>query len=105
FFAELFQTDLVNRSDQLRVLIVGIMVSLGAFGPMLCIRLATKYGQLNFYSADEGIRLVRLAGAADRLFFVAFAMLVGGFVGALLWDVLFPNECDYHVLMPLPLRL
>ena len=41
----------------------------------------------------------------ERFFFVAYSMIVMGFVMIFEWDALFPDRRDYLVLMPLPIRL
>ncbi len=105
FFAEFFETDLVTEREQLRILIVGILAALAGFGPTLAGKLAQKYTGLHFLDAEHGIRMVRLAGTADVLFFICFSMGVAAFVAALQWDLLFPGEHDYNVLMPLPIPL
>jgi hypothetical protein len=48
---------------------------------------------------------VRWELVSARSFFVAFSMIVMGFIMVFDWDALFPDRRDYQILTPLPIRL
>lgn len=52
----------------------------------------------------QGLEVLHTAVVSDRLFFVAWSLLVAGLVGALLWDALFSDRTDQQVLGVLPVR-
>ncbi|WP_291984500.1 hypothetical protein [Luteitalea sp.] len=52
----------------------------------------------------QGLDVLHTAVVSDRLFFVAWSLLVAVLVGALLWDALFPDRTDQQVLGVLPVR-
>ncbi len=52
----------------------------------------------------RGLDVLHSAVASDRLFFVAWSLLVAVLVGALLWDALFPDRTDQQVMGVLPVR-
>src|SRR5262249_25436867 len=41
----------------------------------------------------------------DKCFFLAFSMVITGFITVLEWDTLFPDGRDYRILSPLPIQL
>ena len=60
----------------------------------------SRYPWLRARSLEQ----LQSAVLADRLFFVIWPMLVALFVGALLWDGLFPDRTDQQVMGVLPVR-
>ncbi|HUQ92080.1 MAG TPA: hypothetical protein VM120_10405, partial [Bryobacteraceae bacterium] len=48
-------------------------------------------------------RLYHIHAMSDGLTYTIFPMLLVGFVTALLWQQLFPENRDYLILIPLPL--
>lgn len=100
FFLRLFDTDMVTTPGQLQAVIIGILAAICSATMYLPISMFRKYVDLTyggFYVAYHQHAM------ADRLMFVLIPMVLTGFLGALLWNSLFPSDKDYLVLMPLPI--
>lgn len=100
FFYRLFDTDLVTEPGRLQNLIVGTLSALAAITCYMPISMFRKYVDLTMLPDPK---FYHLHAISDRLLFTFFPMLIAGFVGALLWQSLFPTTEDHRVLMPLPI--
>ncbi|MBI4909077.1 MAG: hypothetical protein HY820_35980 [Acidobacteria bacterium] len=100
FFLRLFDTDLVTEPGRMQNLVVGSLSALAALTCYMPIAMFRKYVDLTSLPDPS---FYHQHAVADRLLYTFFPMLIVGFVGALLWQSLFPTEEDYRVLMPLPI--
>lgn len=92
-------TDLgVDTFRRTLIAIAAAFVSLGLFLPRVFYR---KYADLSALPTPDGY-LRALPG--DTLLMIVFPMLVTGLAAIVVSPMLFPDETDYCVLTPLPLR-
>ena len=84
-----------------------VHLSLGAIGAFLalCLRFALGYaGKYMALSAARSPDPYRTALLGDNLFVIAFVMLLIALMTLLVSQSLFPDERDFRILGPLPLR-
>ncbi|HWQ54199.1 MAG TPA: hypothetical protein VN442_10980 [Bryobacteraceae bacterium] len=100
FFVRFLENDLICLDGDTRPTLVGILAILtapGVFVPFL---------EYLHYSASRAPLWARdMASIPDKAMYVSFSMTVLGIVTVLEWDALLPDNRDYAVLRPLPIRL
>jgi len=95
FFYLRFLTD--RGADSVKRAIIGSVSGLLALSILFPQFVVGRYATMR--TAEE----YRRALLSDQLFTICVAMLIAGFVAALVCQSLFPDETDYRVLTPLPL--
>lgn len=90
-----------SESEGPEVTAVHVAACLGGPGVVVPFLLWIKYLRLSAVPLDVVIR----SSWWDRAFFLTWSMAITGFVTLLLWGELFPDETDYHNLLPLPIRV
>jgi hypothetical protein len=94
FFYLRFLTD--TGADSVKRAIIGSVSGLLALSILFPQFVVGRYATMR--TAEE----YRRALLSDQLFTICVAMLIAGFVAALVCQSLFPDETDYRVLTPLP---
>ena len=102
FFDALFDFGFLTRegADAFIRVVIGIVAVIFAFGMLLTRMYMIRYASL--HGPDPGPYLRALA--ADTTLAFALPMWVGAFVTVLISHSLVPDETDFRVLMPLPVR-
>ena len=103
FFRALFDFGIFTEAGTdsfKRMLLGGIGIFYGA-GFLLTRMLAGKYGRLSAASSPEPYRRALLG---DDLLIIGLPMLLVAFVTLLVSHSLFPDERDFRILGPLPVR-
>ena len=98
FFGRLFDNEIVSQDGDMRTNMVqalGLLAAPGMFVAFYMLPQRVRFDQ-------PFLRNWMLVG--DYYFFVAYSMVVMGFVMVFEWDAIFPDRKDYLVLTPLPLR-
>jgi hypothetical protein len=103
FFNAMFDFSVLSNAgaDAFKHWLLGAVGGLIAFGLLLTRMYATKYAALATVTSPDPYRRAVLG---DDLFIIGFPMLLVGFVTLLVGDSLFPNERDFRILGPLPVR-
>src|SRR4051812_31447018 len=103
FFDALFDLGFLTRegADAFIRVILGIVAVIFSFGMLLTRMYMIKYGPLG--GAPNPEPYLR-ALAADTTLAMALPMWIGAFVTVLISHSLVPDETDFRVLMPLPIR-
>jgi hypothetical protein len=95
FFYLRFLTD--TGADSVKRAIIGVVSGL------LALSILFPQFVVGRYATMRTVAEYRRALLSDQLFTICVAMLIVGFVAALVCQSLFPDETDYRVLTPLPL--
>lgn len=90
FFTRFFDTEALSPQGEPEANITQMLGFLAAPGAFIVLLLH------NF----RGWELAEIRG-----FFIAFSMIVVGFLVVFEWDALFPDRRDYQILTPLPISL
>jgi len=99
FFSRFFDKDSLSPDADERANVVQIVAMLAVPGAFLALYTIVDHP----LTRSEYTRLWLRTG--DRYTFVAYAMVVMGFVMTFKWDSLFPDRRDYLILTPLPISL
>jgi len=102
FFNGFFASDLVSTKAETGLTLTHILALLAVPGALISFHLLPKY---SFYLARLPLAVQDLASLVDKCFFLAFSMVITGFITVLEWDTLFPDGRDYRILSPLPIQL
>jgi hypothetical protein len=103
FFHSLFDFGVFSQAgaDSFVRLLIGLFSMFFALGFLLLRMYAGKYGGLSASPASEPYLQAMLA---DTTLVIAFPMWIVALVTVLISQSLFPDETDFRVLMPLPIR-
>src|SRR5947207_8064360 len=103
FFDALFDLGFLSRegADAFIRVVIGVVAVIFSFGMLLTRVYMIKYAPLS--GAPNPEPYLR-ALAADTTLAMALPMWIGAFVTVLISHSLLPDDTDYRVLMPLPIR-
>ena len=103
FFHAMFDFSVLSSAgaDAFKHWLLGAVGGLIAFGLLLTRIYGAKYAALSTVTSPEPYRRALLG---DDLFIIGLPMLLVAFVTLLVGDSLFPNERDFRILGPLPVR-
>jgi hypothetical protein len=103
FFLALFDFGIFSQegADAFVRVLIGLFSALLALGFLLVRMYAGKYGALSGAPAAEPYAAALLA---DTTLAIALPMWIAAFVTVLVSHSLFPDDTDFRVLMPLPLK-
>ena len=103
FFNAIFDFTVLSSAgaDAFKHWLLGAVGGSIAFGLLLTRMYSTKYAALATVASPDPYRRAVLG---DDLFIVGLPMLLVAFVTLLVGDSLFPNERDFRILGPLPVR-
>jgi len=99
FFSRFFDKESSSDGGDERANVVQVVAMLAVPGAFVSLFTIADHPLIR----SEVMRLWSRAG--DRYVFVAYSMIVMGFVMTLKWDSLFPDRRDYLILTPLPISL
>ncbi len=105
FLTQFFENELLSPQGELRSGISGFLAIAAVPGLLLPIMLFEKYSSLIAFMNAH--RVVDRDGAthADKLVFLALALVIPALATLLKWESLLPNRADHAILVPLPIRL
>ena len=103
YFRAMFDFGILSTAgaDSFKHMLLGAAGGVVAFGLLLTYLYAGKYAMLAVGGSPERYRLAVLG---DDLFIVGLPMLLAAFITLLVSDSLFPDERDFRILGPLPVR-
>ena len=99
---QLFESELITSPDDLRRVVITCLAAVASLGFLVPKLYYHKYEVLALGPSAD---LYRRAIYADQLFFIVMTMLGVAALVTFRWDSLFPNQQDYLILRPLPLKL
>jgi hypothetical protein len=103
FFRAMFDFGVLTEAgaDSLRHMMLGAIGGMVTFGLLLTRVLIGRYVQLGAYPTGEPYRRAMLG---DDMLIIGLPMLFAAFITLLVSDSLFPDERDFRILGPLPIR-
>lgn len=101
FCGQFFESELVSRPGQLKLLFTGVLSVLASLSIPFLQSYYAKYLALKRFEDAEPFRL---AVMADSLFLITLNMVAIGLLTTLFWNSLFPDKRDYLALAALPIR-
>jgi len=96
--------DLFPAQEQIRRLIIGLLLVLASIGPMISYVYSDR-GKYAYLHQLPTPFFYQTAVRADYLFFISLSMIVSGLIAVMQWNNLFPDRTDYLIFKPLPVRL
>lgn len=93
FFRRFFENDVVQSGDDMVTTVIRALAIVAAPGLMFAFWLQNQYPQRTRWGRIE-----------DEYFFVMFSFVAMAGVAIFEWEMLFPDNLDFLVLTPLPLR-